>query len=323
MKSKLEKSLKVVFWILFAAACVALYIYIYVVPDISGALTQTAVLSYESRQLTADARCIVVRSEEVVRAEQAGSVSYYAEENVKTRKSAKVVDVYPVGGTAAGYVLENTGIVSYYVDGYESYFTPEKIKEIDPAWALELEAEPTNTVRTSTDAGQALFKVVNSDSWYVALIMDTEDAAKFAEGQSITVAFSDSSEDQVKAVINSIEEKGNSWLITAEAKRFYEPYLRIRTCDVQVISKTYSGLVVPLSAICCDEDGNEGVLVKQIDNSYNFVRIKRLTTSDDIAIVVQTSFTETNGAGETVTVNSVKLYDEVLRDAEDAQVDEE
>ena len=322
MKNKLGKSLKVVFWLLFAAACAALYIYIYVVPDISGALTQTAILSYENRQLTADARCIVVRSEEVVRAEQAGSVSYYADENVKTRKGTKVVDVYPSGGKAAGYVLENTGVVSYYIDGYESYFTPEKLGEIDPAWALELEAEPVNTVRTSTESGQALFKVVNSDSWYVALIMDTEDAAKFDEGQSITVAFGESSEDQVRAVIDTIEEKGNSWIITAEAKRFYEPYLRLRTCDVKVISKTYSGLVVPLTAICEDGNGNEGVLVKQIDNSYEFVRIKKLTTSDGVAIVAQTSFTETNAAGETVTVNTVKLYDEVLRDAEDARISE-
>lgn len=323
MKSKLGKSLKVVFWILFAAACVALYIYIYVVPDISGALTQTAVLSYESRQLTADARCIVVRSEEVVKAGQAGSVSYYAEENVKTRKGTKVVDVYPSGGTAVGYTLENTGVVSYFIDGYESYFTPEKIGDIDPAWALELEAEPTNTVRTSTEANQALFKVVNSDSWYMALIMDGDGAAKFAEGQHITVAFGENNEDQVSAVIDTIEEKGNSWLITAEAKRFYEPYLRIRTCDVTVISKTYSGLVVPLTAICTDEDGNEGVLVKQIDNSYQFVRIKRVTTSDDIAIVAQTNFSETDESGETVTVNTVKLYDEVLRDAEEADVNEE
>ena len=323
MKSKLGKSLKVVFWLLFAAACVALYIYIYVVPDISGALTQTAVLSYESRQLTADARCIVVRSEEVVKAQQAGSISYYAEENVKTRKGTKVVDVYPSGGTAAGYVLENTGVVSYYIDGYESYFTPEKLSDIDPAWALELEAQPTNTVRTTTEANQALFKVVNSDSWYVALIMDAEGASKFAEGQKITVAFSDSSEDQVSAVIESVESKGNSWLIIAEAKRFYEPYLRIRTCDVKVISKTYSGLVVPLTAICSDAEGHEGVLVKQIDSSYDFVRIKVLTTSDDVAIVAQTSFSETDGAGETVEVKTVKLYDEVLRNAEDRQVSEE
>ena len=319
MKSNLEKSLGVVAVLLFLAACAALYIYIYVIPDISGALTPTAVLNYEDRQLTADARCIVIRSDEIIKAGESGTVSYYAEENVKTRKGARAVDVYPSNRSVVNYTLDTTGVVSYFVDGYESYFTPESMYDIDPSWAMELEVEPQNIIRTTCNPGQALYKLVTQDSWYMALIMDEAGAEKFQNGQTITVAFGESEDDQVKASIISIEQKSTKWLIIAEAKRYYEPYLRIRTCDVNVISKTYSGLSVPITAITQDENGNDGVMVKQIDNSYTFVRIRIVTKDEDTALVKQDKFNELDADGKTVEVSTVRLYDEILRNADDYQ----
>ena len=323
MKKKLEKSLGVVAVLLFLAACAALYIYIYVIPDINGALTPTAVLNYESRQLTSDARCIVIRSEQIIKAGEDGTVSYYADENVKTRKGAKAVDVYPSDRSVVSYVLDTTGVVSYYVDGYESYFTPDSMYDIDPSWAMELDVVPDDIVRDKVESGQALYKLVTQDTWYMALIVDDSGAQKFKEGQNITVAFGESEDDQVKSSIISMEQKGTKWLIIAEAKRYYEPYLRIRTCDVSVISTTYSGLNVPVSAITQDENGCDGVMVKQIDNSYKFVRIKAVTQDDESALVKQSTFTEQDASGETVTVNTVKLYDEILRNADDYQKPDE
>ncbi len=317
MKRKLWKSFAILFCLLFAVACAVLYIYIYVIPGISGALTQTAILSFESRRVSVPARCIVVRSEEVILAEQAGSISYYVEENVKTRKNTKVLDVYPSGGSAKGYTLPVTGVVSYYIDGYESYFTPSGISDIDPAWAYQLEAVGESIVRTYTQEGQPLYKVISSDTWYMALIMDAADAEKFSEKQSISVVFGPDEERSVRARISSIQSKGNKWLITAETRRYFEDFVWLRTCDVSVISRSYDGLNVPISALCTDEDGNEGVKVKQIDGSYKFVRVKVLVRDEDSAVVKQTEFTETDEDGNTVTVPSVKLYDEVLRDSDD------
>jgi len=319
MKKILSKSLTLLAFLVFIAVCVALYFYIYTIPSITGALTQTVVLEHDAWDINVPARCIIVRDETVIRAEESGTVSYYAKENVKERKGSKAADVYPSGGTASSYTMAETGVVSYYIDGYESYFTLENAGTIDPAWAADLDITAEDCSKSTVSAGDPLYKVINSDVWQMALMMDPADAAEFSQGQKIVVSFGEADSDQITGTVLSVESKGTRSLVIAQTRLYYEPSVRVRTTDVTILSRTYEGLTVPDTAIGYDEEGHPGVMVCQIDGSYTFTRINILRDNGEYSLISQGSFTEKNTAGETVSVPTAALYDEVLRNAEDGQ----
>ena len=122
MKKDKRRSRIIVATAVFLAACVGLYAFIYVIPGISGALTRTVIVSYGNLRVTDETEAYLIRNEVVLSAGQTGTVSYYVNEGAKTRKGTKVLDIYPPNGSVTGYYSGYTGVVSYYIDGYEAYF---------------------------------------------------------------------------------------------------------------------------------------------------------------------------------------------------------
>ena len=75
MKDKTRKRLNTLFFILYIAAAAALYFYLYVMPDISGSRQTTDVINYGKLESVNDAACLIIRQEQVVCAEQDGTLS--------------------------------------------------------------------------------------------------------------------------------------------------------------------------------------------------------------------------------------------------------
>jgi putative membrane fusion protein len=313
MKSQVRKRLAVLFWLLLAAGCVAIYSYVYVSPEISGALTRTAVLNYAEKQVSVEAKAVIVRTESLIRATDTGTISYYISENEKARKYAKVADVYPAGGSAVPHTLASTGVVSYYVDGLEEVLNPDTIGDaIDPVRYLEGDPVVKNARRESVASGSIICKVITSDTWYIVMIMTPEQAETFEVDASVDIFFD---EEPIRAAVSAIYDKGDYLLVACSTKRYYEPYARIRTANVSAASKTYKGLVVPLTALT-EQDGQTGVMVLQINGDYVFTPVNILLKDENEALVSQDSFTVTAEDGSSETVKTVSIYDEVLRDAQ-------
>ena len=60
------------------------------------------------------------------------------------------------------YVSQTKGVVSYYIDGYESEFTPENMALLTKIKVEKLNFDVQNVARDTTLAKEPLFKVVDN-----------------------------------------------------------------------------------------------------------------------------------------------------------------
>lgn len=325
MNKRGKRTAGVIVLIVFLAAIAALYAYLYIVPTVTGALTPTAIAQYGEMKTSNPAQCIVFRTEKVVSAEQSGNTGYYVSEGAKTRLGVKIADVYPADGSANGYYMETTGIVSYWYDGLEEAFSPEFPEQItlDSFPSKEEDAEqppePENIRTDSKQEGDPLYKIVTGDTWYMALCIEDQYMDRYSMGARIEVSFDDAVLD---AWITRMTQYDGYWVVITETNRYYEAFSKLRYCDVTIITEDNSGLIIPTTARAMQEqeDGTmlEGVYVKNIRGDYVFRRIQVLAEDEAAGetLITADSFYEKDENGESVLVGTVGVYDEVLRDAQ-------
>ncbi|NCB41067.1 MAG: hypothetical protein EOM59_00350 [Clostridia bacterium] len=296
----------------FVLLCVGLYIFIYIIPGISGVLTRTAIISYGNLKVTDETEGFIVRNEVVLYANQSGGISYYVEEGLKTRKDTKVLDVYPSSGTAVGYACPDTGVTSYFIDGYESYFTFDNIKNIEIAKLKEFEIKPENTKRERTERGEPLYKLILDDVWYIVVLVSESNVYKYTVDSKVTIVFEDG---KIDGYTTDLIQKADGWLAIVKTDKYYKNFSALRQSSIQVITEDYQGLIVPNTAIA-EENGQPGVYVKDLTGDYHFTRIKVVTTDGSYSLVYSAYFNEKDSEGEQVKVDTVEIYDEILRNAD-------
>jgi len=293
-----KKRWPVVVFIIFILVIAALYVYLYLIPDISGSLTETYTVIYGNVEKTDDARCIVAREEKVYTAPKTGSLSYYSKENEKTRKNFTVADVYSAD-VKESLKAETTGFVSYYLDGFENYFVPENLGSLNVDDYCDLEITPENTVRSETSIGEGVYKLITSNTWYLLLVVPESELNQYSINSSVKIKIDENT--QVLATAYRFLGTGENRVVVCSTKDFYEDFAKLRTINVTVVTKSYSGLVVPKTAIAT-VDEKQGVYVLGIDEEYSFKEVQILTETEESVLVSE---------GE-----SLRLYDEILRDSQ-------
>ena len=299
MEENKKSRLPVFLIIVFILVLAGLYVYLYILPDIDDSRIQSVVVRYAQVQEQAQAKCIVARDETVYTSGGAGSVSYYIEEGAKTRKGTKIADIY--GETKRNIIAGSTGTVSYYLDGLEETLSPSGFDALDVDEIASMKkTEPKVSKPSDVTKDEPLLKVVNSDTWYVLIIIDEENSNTYSEGQKITVKFSDGAE--LPANVIKILEGSKSRIAVASIFRYYDKSVQMRSVDCTVITRVTEGLLIPTTAITTNGE-NVGVYVLGLDGNYSFKAIEILIEGDTDTLIAE------GGA--------VKLYDEVLKDARD------
>ena len=288
----------IVIFIIFILAVAALYICLYLLPQISESLKPTAVVQYDKVEITDDVHCIVVRDEQLVCAERSGNISYYSNETEKTRKGYTVADVY-TGGNKYSLNCPSTGFVSYYTDGYEDYFVPSKLGELNIDDYKDLVLEPENSVKNEVQKGDPVYKLITSNTWYFLMIVSESELSQYSINSKVSIKLSD--ETKIDATVTRFLGEGESRAVLCSTKSFYQDFAKLRTLDVTVITKSYEGLSFPKTAVTV-VDGKTGVYVLGLDDEYSFKEIEILTEYGEHYLAAE---------GQ-----SLRLYDEILRNAE-------
>ncbi len=313
--------------ILYIIAVVGLGILIYAVPEFKQAVTKTTILSYGNLQIKDDVTCYFIMDEQVYSAGQTGTINYYIEDGVQVRKGAKVLAVSPssVSTDADGnrpaqavaellsgslektetYAVSAPCTVSYYVDGYEAYFTPESMRSLRYEDVADKEFTVHNLVREDTLEGEPLYKLCKTQKWYMAAWVEAGNVSKYAEGEAVTVNLPDGS---VKAEIIDIIEDGDRWLVLFESNRYYKGLTSKRCESATVITSDYSGILIDNASITT-KDGQVGVYKKLKNGEYTFVRISVITTNGEQSLAEVSYFYDDEGN----MVDTVEIYDEILK----------
>ncbi len=311
MKKRKGRGLLILAIILFLAAVAALYFYVYVMPQINGALTKSEIVTYDKMEVFDEVSCLFIRSEEVITAQQAGNISYYAEETEKGRRDTKVLDLYPPVGKAQAYYCGGSGIISYTLDGWEDKLYPEMIASLTLSEFESFDITPESCVRDSAEKDDPLFKLVTSDTWYIVFPIPMEKLANYKEGFSVTLVFDDG---EVTGKVDDIIGTEDTKLISVACKKFYVNFATTRQTTARIITSSHEGLAVPAAAVL-SLDGTQGVYRKNLSGDYDFVPVQILASDGEKTLVTPDSFTVNGEDGETKKITTISLYDEVLRDA--------
>ena len=311
--------------IIFLIAFVMLYILIYLVPRITGALTQTYIAKYENLKVEDKIIGYFVRDEKVYSAARSGKINKYIKEGELIKKGTSVLEITgentdeidpkyekiisELGSNMicdSSYKSRAEGIVSYYTDGCENLFTPEKMQKMT---FESVKSKIVNTVvsldRKTAVKGEPIFKIIDRSCWYFLCWIDTSNAKKYIVGKTITIAFG---KDNIFADVYKTIDQGEYTLIILKTNRYYENFDKSRFAGVSLITSDESGLIVENSSITT-ENKQKGVYRKNKVGEYIFTPIKIITTDGKKSVVQKSYFYDSDGK----LLNTINNYDEVLK----------
>lgn len=311
--------------ILFLVIATSLGAVIYLVPGIASMLTETMTAEYRSFQVIDDIHCYVVRDETVYLAAGQGSINYYLEQNSIVRKGSAILAINsnePVKAKAdrygqlidllgnsgviqGGYQAEFSGVVSFYIDGYENYFTPQNISDLKYEELVNMEFEPENLVRKTTLFQEPLYKICRNNEWHLVAWVDGGEVSKYQIGRNVTVYLP---KGEIKAVVSNILQDGEKWQITLTSNRYYEDFATVRTVEATVLTSDYKGIIVPNESLAV-VDGQVGVYVINKKDEKIFTTVKVLATDGEKSCLAVEYYQDDEGNQ----VNTVDIYDELVR----------
>jgi putative membrane fusion protein len=333
------KMLKRAIVVVFVLSVAALYVAIFVIPDVKGALRKTSVLEYGRLAISDDVTAYIIRDETVYAAARTGEIRYYVGEGVKVRKDVKLLEIIagnpPAASSAAdaadaaemaalrarvganGVVLEQntapeTSVISYFIDGYESMFSYENIASLTRETAAGASSPIVNVTRHDgyVTRGEPIYKLLDNTRWHMVFWFDKDSGAvvNYRNGGTVTARIQDS---EVSGRIESVADLYDTWMVVLAFDRYHESLARLRSVDATITVADYRGLLVDNGSIA-SAGGTVGVYAKQKSGDFEFVPINVLHSDGVRSIVSVSSFTGPDGKR----VGTVNIYEEILRDPE-------
>jgi putative membrane fusion protein len=203
------------------------------------------------------------------------------------------------------YICSTNGVISYYLDGYESEFTPENMALLSRDKVQAQTFDVQNVTRETTLAKEPLYKIVDNKRWYAVFWVAPENIVKYEKGHKATLNLP---LGPVDGTIYDIVDDNGQWLVILEFNRYYEEFARVRKVDAEVITSDYSGLIIRNESITT-KDGQPGVYVRDKSGEYIFKPVE-IITSDGEWSLVEVSYYYTENGDKVETVN---IYDEILK----------
>lgn len=311
--------------VVFVLAVAVLYVIIYAVPNVTGALTRTEILQYGNLKVMDDVTCYFVRTEKVYSAAHSGVINYYFGDGIQVKTGTRILELTsstPETGVESQYkdiitrlgndgaqlyncISEFNGLTSYYIDGYENYFTPETMRSLRYEEVSQLDPVPVNVTRESTLKDEPLYKICDNGLWYIICWVDTGNVPKYKVDSNVAVNLP---LGPIKATVTDIVENGDKWLIILKTNRYYEDFTKIRKVEATIVTSDYNGIIIPNESITTS-DGAIGVYVKSKSGEFRFDPVKIITTDGKHSLVEVSYYYDDAGNK----VDTVDIYDELLK----------
>lgn len=312
--------------VLFVIAVAVLYIIIYVVPRVTGALVSAYTVEYSELRITDDTTGYLVRDEKVYTSAVSGKANRYIEGGTLVRTGTTVMEVTGnseseiaakytdmltrLGDDAVAtsdFTVETGGVVSYYADGYENKIRPDNMEKGTYAYFSKINQDNVlNLARNSIAKGEPVFKVADRTKWYIVCFIDKDHLDRYEEGQEVNVEFED---DYVRAKVYKADKQDGKGRIILSTDYYYEKFAMTRVAEISLVTYSGKGLVIENTSLT-EEKGVQGIYVKNKSNDFIFVPVKVIQTDGEKSLVKDTSFQDEEGN----IYSTVEIYDEVLKD---------
>lgn len=324
MNTKLSKKTKKIIT-LYIAVLAVLFIIVQVLPKVTDIFETTQILEPGTLTLSYDTTGYIIKDEQIGTSEKSGKIKYLVGDNVSVKKGQKIVS-YDSDSTEGdskerfSEYLENlkgydgvkatanapiSGVFSKTIDGYEDYFTIEKMLKIKRETVEDIHFDPVDLDRDHAVKGEPVFKISNDDNWYILCWVDKDTAENYTEGRKVTVQLSDGS---VAAKVYKVKRDGSDYRVILYSDVYYESFAEARKDDIKIITSDNKGLLIKNKCII-QKHGQNGVYVKNKNGDYVFNRINIIASDDKESVIDDATFIDADGNQ----VYTVDVYDEVLK----------
>ncbi|WP_058485440.1 HlyD family efflux transporter periplasmic adaptor subunit [Defluviitalea phaphyphila] len=201
---------------------------------------------------------------------------------------------------------KTSGIISYYIDGFEEKFSPENLNSLTKSDFETIYKGKYITQNSTIKKEDPLFKVVDNYDWYVAGIVSKDIAKEWEINDEVLIKFNE--EDiTVKAKIYSIKSIEDSIVFVLQSTEQILPFIDKRNIEFEIIKDNYEGIKIPINAIV------EKTFLKIPKNYIQYsgnktVVIKKGLNKDELISVVA-DFEDEENIYVLQDFSSLKLYD--------------
>lgn len=206
-----------------------------------------------------------------------------------------------ISGKATTMYAGRAGIMCSQIDGCEEYFNIKNIDEITPSY-LNNSPQEIKKVQDKVEKDAPCLKIIDNYQWYFTAIVDEKWVEDMKVGNSVSLRFTDISDDTMDGTVYSISDAENGKVaIVVESQSLFSGIYTTRVVNAEIIRKTYNGFKVSKDAVHIDEDGGYYVYI----SSEGAVRRRdvNILYSDEAYVIIK----EDNSAS-----NNLLLYDEVI-----------
>ena len=170
------------------------------------------------------------------------------------------------------------GVVSFYMDGYENALTPDTLSSLSPA---DVRTVLGGGKLSSASNNNGIYRIVNQDRWYVALVADAETWNPVV-GQEYYLQMQGFEDLAFTASVTSVQKESGTLLAVFEINDPIGPLIYQRTGKA-MLSITISGLSVTSKAIY-EQNGQMGVWLYDVPGG-TFIPVEVLSNDGNNALI--------------------------------------
>lgn len=326
MENKLTKKTKKAISV-YLIILLILFIIVEVLPKVTDIFETTQILEPGNLIISYETTGYLIKDEAVCIASKSGNIKYHEEEGTAVKKGHQIVSVETektdsdkkqeprfseyterlkgFDGISNKYDAPISGIVSYYIDGYEDYFTFENMNKIKRKTVEGLSYKSADLKRESVIKGEPVYKISADDKWYILCWVDEETAESYYEGRDVIIELQDGS---VEAQVHKVTKEDNDYRVLFYLDVYYESFAKSRAEDINIVISDNAGLLIKNKCII-EKNGQQGVYVKDKNGDYSFTPISVIASDDKESVIRDTTFINDEGQQ----VYTVDVYDEVLK----------
>lgn len=209
---------------------------------------------------------------------------------------SKSINTSDVLAPLSGYYISN-------LDGYENAMDYNKISDLTVS-----EAEKLFEKKPGDVSGQ-MGKIVGSYKWYLVTVMDSKYSLLMSEGEKMKINMPYYGFKNVEVVVEKISTTQNDKVAVAfSCNMMNETYANMRTEDIELVFKEYTGYKINSSAIRRekDEKGKEVDVVYILRGDIMNARVIDIIYDAGDYVIVSEESKATSG------YRPIKRYDEVI-----------
>ena len=137
-----------------------------------------------------------------------------------------------------------SGIVTYYMDGFEGYdINNLSADDFDKTKYTKEMLKKSDVV----ESGKPIYKIIDDENWKIAVMLTKEEYAKIKKNETIRFTINDSSR-RLSAKYETVEQDGNYFIII-NMHRYLAEYVADRYLNITFVFSETKGLKFPNSAI--------------------------------------------------------------------------